>query len=124
MHNDFTADLFANKCEDPYRSVRYDQTEMDVLRQYIEDKIERLGMTVTAWNVRERMNAASKLKPSKHDGHYGLSSNNVIIASRRVVYSYCFVIVRSSRTDDPGLSFSTLLLGLPGGNTENAKIKN
>jgi len=36
--NDFIGDLFANKYEDLYTSVRYDQTEMDGLRQDIKDK--------------------------------------------------------------------------------------
>jgi len=36
---DFIADLFANKHEDLYTSVRYDKTEMDGLRQDIEEKV-------------------------------------------------------------------------------------
>jgi len=41
--NDFIADLFANKYEDLYTSVRYDQTEMDGLSQDIEDKVAAAG---------------------------------------------------------------------------------
>jgi len=41
--NDFIADMFANKYEDLYTSVRYDQTEMDGLRQNIEDKVASAG---------------------------------------------------------------------------------
>jgi len=75
--NDFIDDLFANKNEDLYSSVRYDQTEMDGLMQDIEDKVAAAGYDsnciITFENI---VNAASKLKPGKHDGHYGLSSDH------------------------------------------------
>ena len=56
----------------------YDQTEMDVLRQDIEDKVAAAGYDsnyiITFENI---VNAVSKLKPGKHDGHLGLSSDHV-----------------------------------------------
>jgi len=45
--NDFIADLFANKYEDLYTSVRYNQTEMDGLRQDIEDNVAAAGYDST-----------------------------------------------------------------------------
>jgi len=76
--NDFIADLFANKYENIYTSVRYDQTKMDGLRQDIEDKVTAAGYDsnciITFENI---VNASSKLKPGKHDGHYGLSSDQL-----------------------------------------------
>jgi len=41
--NAFIGDLFANKYEDLYTSVRYDQTDMDGLRQDIGDKVAAAG---------------------------------------------------------------------------------
>jgi len=41
--SDFIADLFANKYIDLYTSVRYDQTEMIVLRQDIDGKVDAAG---------------------------------------------------------------------------------
>jgi len=42
--NDFIPDIFANKYEDQYTSVRYDQTEM-VRGRILKIKLLRLGMT-------------------------------------------------------------------------------
>jgi len=55
--------------------------DMHGLKQDIEDKVAAAGYDcnciITFENI---VNAASKLKPGKHDGHYGLSSDHVINA--------------------------------------------
>jgi len=72
--NDFMADLFANKWKDLDASLRYDQTEMDGLRQDIEDKVATVGYgSYCITTFENTVNAASKLKSGKHDGHVGLS---------------------------------------------------
>jgi len=110
--NDFIADLFANKYKNLYTSVRYDQTEMDGLRQNMADKVAAAGYDsnciITFENI---VNAASKLKPGKHDGHYGLSSDHVINACDELCIHIGLLLsalaVRGYITED--LSFSTIL---------------
>ena len=76
--SDDIANLFARQYEDLYSCVGYDVNEMASLQQDINDKISIDGYNehciITGNDVRA---AVSRLKPGKHDGYMGLSSDHV-----------------------------------------------
>jgi len=108
----FIADLFTNKYEDLYKGVSFDPTEMDCLRQDIEDKVAEAGYDSNCILMFENIvNAASKLKPGKHDGYHGLSSDLVINACDKLYIHIAMflsaLVVHGYVTNF--LSFSTVL---------------
>ena len=64
--------------EDLYSCVGYDVTDMAGLIDDITDKISLDGYNEHCIvTVKDVIDAVSRLKPGKHDGHLGLSSNHV-----------------------------------------------
>jgi hypothetical protein len=85
---------------------------MDVLRRDIEDKVAAAGYDSNCIITFENtVNAVSKLKQGKHDGHFGLSSDHVTNACDELYIHIAILmsalIVHGCVTDD--LSFSTIL---------------
>jgi hypothetical protein len=77
--SDSIANIFANQYEELYTSVGYDEVEMDGLRRDIDDKVNDVGYDSNCIiKFADIINAVSKLKPGKHDGHFALSSDYVI----------------------------------------------
>jgi hypothetical protein len=110
--NEYIADLFANKYEDLYTSVGYNEAEMDVLRQEIEKKVELSGYDSNCIiTFKDITNAVSNLKPGKRDGHFGLSSDHVSNACDElhihIAMLLSSLVVHGYVTED--LSFSTVL---------------
>ena len=72
------ANLFARKYEDLYSCVGYNETEMSSLKLDVDNKILHDGYNehciIKAADV---INAVSRLKSGKNDGHSGLSSDHV-----------------------------------------------
>ena len=110
--SDSIANIFANKYEELYTSVGYDEVEMDGLRRDIEDMVNDVGYDSNCIiKFADIINAVSKLKPGKHDGHLGLSSDHVINACDELFIHIAMLmsalVVHGCVTDD--LTFSTVL---------------
>lgn len=110
--SEYIADMFARKYEDLYTSVSYDEAHMDALKQEIDVNIVAANYDsncVITFN--DITDAVSKLKPGKHDGHFGLSSDHVRNACdelyAHIALLFSALVVHGHVTDD--LSFSTVL---------------
>jgi Reverse transcriptase (RNA-dependent DNA polymerase) len=110
--SDSIANIFANKYEELYMSDGYDEVEMDGLRRDIEDTVNEIGYDsnciIKFANI---INAVSKLKPGKHDGHFGLSSDHVSNACDELFIHTAMLmsalVMHGYVTDD--LAFNTVL---------------
>jgi len=94
---------------------------MDGLRQDIEDKVAAAGYDSNCIiRFKNIVKAALKLKPGKHDGHYGRSSDHVINACNKLYIHIAMLlsalVVHGFITED--LSFSTIL-SIPKGKNLN-----
>ena len=110
--SEYIADMFAKKYEDLYTSVSYDETCMDALKQEIDVNIVKSDYDsncVITFN--DITDAVSRLKPGKHDGHFGLSSEHVSNACDElyihIAMLFSALVAHGHVTDD--LSFSTVL---------------
>jgi len=72
------AELFARKYEDLYSCVSFNENEMASLKQEINDKLDANGYNEHCiMTVHDVVEAVSRIKSGKHDGHLGLSSDHV-----------------------------------------------
>jgi len=110
--SDYIANVFAKKYEDLYTSVGYDEVDMDKLRKKIDENVESSGYDsncIITFN--DVTYAVSKLKPGKHDGHLGLSSDHIGNACDElyihIAMLFSALVIHGYNTDD--LLFSTVL---------------
>lgn len=110
--SDLIANVFANKYDELYTSVGYDGVEMDVLKGDIEGGVCTAGYDDNCIiRFVDIEDAVSKLKPGKHDGKSGLSSDHVKNACDELYIHIAILlsalVVHGCVTDD--LAFSTIL---------------
>jgi hypothetical protein len=102
--------VFARQYEELYSCVGYDAIEMGALQNDIKHKIVADGYNEHCV-INDVVDAVARLKPGKHDGHMGLSSDHVKHACDEW-YTHVFLLltaltVHGCITDD--LSVSTVL---------------
>ena len=110
--SDKIADLFAHKYEDLYSCVNFNENEMALLKQDINDKVNMIAYNDRCvMTVHDIVDAVARHKSGTHDDYLGLSSDHVQHACQEFhVHSsmmFTSLIVHSSITDD--LSSSTFL---------------
>ena len=88
------ANVFADKYNDPYSCVGYDDSRMRLLKQEIDDHLSNLSNSSLASdcliNSNEVCDAAKYLKCNKRDAFSGLSSDYVI--NSMLVMNFLFTL--------------------------------
>ena len=88
------ADMFADKYDDLYTSVPYDNTEMDVIVKHINSGVVEFNHDCVI-NFSDVEDAVRGLKPAKHDGYAGLSTDYFINGCDELYVhtTYCIVVL-------------------------------
>ena len=82
------ADMFADKYDDLYTSVPYDNTEMDVIDKHINSGVVEFNHDCVI-NFSDVEDAVRGLKPAKHDGYAGLSTDYFINGCDELYVLHC-----------------------------------
>ena len=115
------AGMFASRYSNLYSSVSYDIEDMQSIRDDLNRSVITDGYeSVSFVNITEVINAFSKLKPGKHDGSIGLTTDHFINAcpelATHVALLFSAMLIHGFTSDDMN---SCTLIPIPKGKNVN-----